>query len=157
MADDYAVVVVREEGRWDAARLPDRYTESLDDLVAALRQQAGDPVIGLINVADEFFVAVRASGSEVRMLLSDITAAVAWDLAADVADRLGVAVPGEDDVDQVWPAGDLSIFTDLGIDEMELGAVLADLDAYADEMLLSIARRAGYADAFERVTEGSPG
>ena len=51
--------------------------------------------------------------------------------------------------------GDLSIFADLGLDEMELGAVLSNLDAYADEMLLAIARRAGFGEAYERVVEAS--
>ena len=153
MADDFALVAAREEGRWDASLLPERLTESLDDLIAALRQQPGDPVLGFVNVADEFFVAVRIAGTEARLLLSDITAAAAWDLAADVAERLGVPPPQEDEMDEVWPAGDLSIFADLGMDEMELGSVLADLEAYADEMLLSIARRLGFADAYEQATE----
>ncbi len=41
----------------------------------------------------------------------------------------------------------------MGLDEMEMGAILADLDAYADEMLTLLARRLGFADAFERVVE----
>ena len=92
-------------------------------------------------------------GDEVCLLLSDVTAAVAWDLARQVVSRLGISTPGEDDLEDVWPAGDLSIFTDLGLDEMELGAVLADLDAYADEMLLAIASRLGFADVYGRAVE----
>ncbi len=61
--------------------------------------------------------------------------------------------PGDDDLEDVWPAGDLSIFADLGLDEMELGALLSDLDAYADETLLLLARRLGFAEAYERVVE----
>ena len=87
------------------------------------------------------------------MLLSDITAAVAWDLAAQVAERLNVPVPDEDELTEVLPAGDLSLLADLGMDEMALGAVLADLDAYADEMLATIAGRLGFAEAYERVVE----
>jgi putative tRNA adenosine deaminase-associated protein len=68
---------------------------------------------------------------------------------------LGIEVPGDDEMDDVWPVGDLSIFDDLGIDEMELTAMVSDLDAYADEMLLAIARRAGFGDAYERVVESS--
>jgi putative tRNA adenosine deaminase-associated protein len=89
------------------------------------------------------------------MLLSDVTAAVAWDLARQVVDRLGIEAPGDDDLEDVWPAGDLSIFTDLGLDEMELGAVLADLDAYADEMLQSVAGRLGFADVYDRAVEAA--
>ena len=101
-----------------------------------LRQQpAENGAIGLVNVADEFFVALRVRGDEVRMMLSDVTAAVAWDLARQVIDRLGIDAPDDERVEDVWPAGDVGIFADLGLDEMELGALLADLDAYADEML----------------------
>lgn len=156
MGDDFAVVVTRESGRWEAAMLPEKFVSDFDALLAAARQQISEGgVIALVNVADEFFVALRVLGQETRVLLSDVTAAVAWDLAAQVVSFLGVEPPGEDDIDDVWPAGDLAIFDDFGIDEMELGAVLADLDAYADEMLLRIARRAGFGDAYERVVEAS--
>jgi putative tRNA adenosine deaminase-associated protein len=53
----------------------------------------------------------------------------------------------------VLPAGDLDVFDDLGLDAMELGAILSDVDAYADEMLSTLARRLGFADAFERVVD----
>ena len=154
--DSLAVVVYREDGIWQSGVLPEKVTDDLDGLVAVLRQQpAENGAIGLVNVADEFFVAVRVRGEEVRLLLSDVTAAVAWDLARQVVGRLGVATPGEEDLEDVWPAGDLSIFTDLGLDEMELGAVLADLDAYADEMLLSIAGRLGFAEVYDRAVEAA--
>ncbi len=151
---DFAVVVSRVEGVWEASLLPERLIEDFQGLLAALRQQVGDGgVIGLVNVADEFFVAVRLVAGETRILLSDVTAAVAWDLAAEVVDHLGLERPGDDEIDDVWPAGDLSIFSDLGLDEMELGALLSDLDAYADETLLLLARRLGFAEAYERVVE----
>jgi putative tRNA adenosine deaminase-associated protein len=156
MGDDFAVVVTREAGQWEAAVLPDKFVSDLDALLAAARQQISEGgVIALVNVADEFFVALRVLGEETRVLLSDVTAAVAWDLAAQVLNFLGIEPPRDDDMDDVWPVGDLSIFDDLGIDEMELGAVLSDLDSYADEMLLRIARRAGFGDAYERVVEAS--
>ena len=153
---DFAVVVSQEEGRWDAALLPERLTGDLDGLLAALRQQPAEgAIIGLVNVADEFFVAVRLVGDEVRLLLSDVTAAVAWDLAAQVVERLGVEKPADDELEDVSPVGDLAIFADLGLDEMELRMMLADLEAYADEMLVSVARRLGFAEAYERLLEGA--
>jgi putative tRNA adenosine deaminase-associated protein len=152
--ESVAVVVFREDAEWHAGLLPERLSDDLDGLVAALRQQAGES-IGFINVADEFFVAIRVRGDDVRMLLSDVTAAVAWDLARRVVEELQIAVPSEDDLEDVWPAGDLGIFADLGVDEMELGAVLSDLDAYADEMLTVIARRLGFGDVFERALEAA--
>lgn len=151
---DFAVVVSRVEGVWEAAVLPERLVDDFTGLLAALRQQQGDDgVIGLVNVSDEFFVAVRIVGQDTKVLLSDVTAAVAWDLAAQVVDYLGIERPGDEDLDEVVPAGDLSIFTDVGLDEMELGALVADLDAYADETLLAIARRMGFLDVYERVVE----
>src|SRR3954451_16730929 len=152
--DSLAVVVYREDGVWQSSVLPDRVADDLEGLVGVLRQQPGENgAIGLVNVADEFFVAVRVVGQDTRVLLSDVTAAVAWDLAAEVVDYLGMERPGDDDLEDVWPAGDLGIFSDLGLDEMELGALLSDLDAYADETLLLLARRLGFADAYERVVE----
>ncbi|HEV2889114.1 MAG TPA: tRNA adenosine deaminase-associated protein [Frankiaceae bacterium] len=152
---DFAVVVSRVEGMWEAALLPERLVDDFEGLLGALRQQVpGDGgVIGLVNVSDEFFVAVRMVGADPRVLLSDVTAAVAWDLAAQVVEYLGLERPGDEDLEDVWPAGDLSIFADLGLDEMELGALLSDLDAYADETLLLLAKRLGFADAYERVVE----
>lgn len=152
--DAYAVVAYRAEGRWEVEMLPDALAGDLDGLIAAVRQQPGENgAFALVDVAHEFFVVVRVQLGRVRLLLSDVTAAVAWDLAAQVVDELDVDGPGEDDLEEVWPAGDLGIFADLGLDEMELGAILADLDAYADEMLSALARRLGFADAYERVVD----
>ena len=152
--DAYAVVLYRQEGAWQAAPLPGELTDDLDGLVAAVRQQSGDGgSFALVDVAHEFFVVVRVLMGRVRLLLSDVTAAVAWDLAAQVVERLDLDVPGDDDLEDVWPAGDLGIFADLGLDEMELGAILADVDAYADEMLSALARRLGFGDAYERVVD----
>jgi putative tRNA adenosine deaminase-associated protein len=158
-ADAYAVVVFRDEtGEWQAGLLPEALGDDLVGLVAAVRQQTAlGAGIALVDVADEFFVAVRVQGDDVRLLLSDVTASVAWDLAAQVVEALDMQQPDEDELDEVWPAGDLGIFADLGLDEMELGAVLADVDAYADEMLSAVARRLGFADAYERVVDAVVG
>jgi putative tRNA adenosine deaminase-associated protein len=156
-SDTVAVVVYREDGAWQSGVLPERIGGDLDGLIQVLRQQpAENGAIGLVNVADEFFVALRVRGDEVSMMLSDVTAAVAWDLARQVVDRLGIEAPRDDDLDDIWPAGDVGIFADLGLDEMELGALLSDLDAYADEMLVSVAGRLGFAEVYDRALEAQP-
>jgi putative tRNA adenosine deaminase-associated protein len=150
----YAVIVFREEQRWQVGVLPEVLTEDLDGLIAAVRQQPGENgSFALVDVADEFFVVVRILMGRVRLLLSDVTAAVAWDLAAQVLDFLDVDPPGEGDLDDVWPVGDLGVFADIGLDEMELGAILSDVDAYADETLSALARRLGFGDEYERVVD----
>ena len=153
-ADAYAVIAYRDEDRWQVGLLPEAVTSDLGALIAAVRQQPGENgAFALVDVAHEFFVVVRVQLGRVRLLLSDVTAAVAWDLALQVLDHLDVDVPGDEDLEEVWPAGDLGVFDDLGLDEMEMGAILSDVDAYADEMLSALARRLGFADAYERVVD----
>jgi len=152
--DAYAVLVYRQDAQWQLGVLPDAVTGDLDALIAAVRQQPGENgAFALVDVADEFFVVVRVQMGRVRLLLSDVTAAVAWDLAVQVLEHLDLGVPGDDDLEEVWPAGDLGVFDDLGLDEMEMGAILSDVDAYADEMLSALARRLGFSEPFERVVD----
>lgn len=154
--DSVAIVVYREDGTWRGDVLPERIADDLDALIKVLRQQPADNgAIGLVNVADEFFVALRVRGDDVRMMLSDASAAVAWDLARQVTDRLGLDTPDDGEDEDIWPAGDISIFSDLGLDEMGLSALLDDLDAYADEMLLNVADRLGFGDVYDRALEAA--
>jgi putative tRNA adenosine deaminase-associated protein len=150
--DKWAVVAFRQEGVWQVEELPPTVADDLENVVAAVRGQAMG-AIALVDIADEFFVAVRWVQGRERMLLSDTSASVSWDLAAQVMDRLEIDLPNDDELDDVWPAGDLGLFADLGLDEMELGAILSDVDAYADEMLATLARRLGFSDAYERVMD----
>jgi putative tRNA adenosine deaminase-associated protein len=153
-SSDFAVVVYREDDAWEAEVLPVALTENLDGLIHALRQQPSiGGTIGAAAVGDDFFVALRVIGSNVCVFLSDLTASVDWPLARQILDYLDIPVPHDEDLDQVLPAGDLSIFADLGIDEMELGAISGNLDLFPDEMLISIARRLGFGHALERALD----
>ena len=158
---DFAIIVFREDERWDADVLPVAVTGDLAGFIRALRQQhsiAG--TIGLAGIDDYFFVAVRVIGSQVSVLLSDIGAALDYPLAEQVLDFLEIPVPDEEDIDQVLPVGDLSIFTDLGLDEMELAAICSRLDLDADEppdsvedAMEAIAARLGFGPAMERALD----
>jgi putative tRNA adenosine deaminase-associated protein len=152
-AEAYAVLASREQGLWQVGPLPDAVTDDLDVLIAAVRQQPGDGAFSLVDVADEFFVVVRVQQGRVRLLLSDVTASAEWDLATQVVDRLGVDIPRAAALERVVPVGDLAVFDDLGLDGMELAALLSDVDAYADELLSALARRLGFANAYERVVD----
>jgi putative tRNA adenosine deaminase-associated protein len=152
--ESYAVLAFRTDQRWQVEVLPGALSDDLDGLIAAVRQQPGETgSFALVDVADEFFVVVRVQMGRVRLLLSDVTAAVAWDLAAQVVEFLDLDIPSDGDLDEVWPVGDMGVFADLGLDEMEMGAILSDVDAYADEMLSALARRLGFGDAYERVVD----
>lgn len=151
---DFAVVVYREDDVWEVEQLPVVLTEDLSGLIHALRQQPSiGSTIGLAAVGDDFFVGLRIVADEIMVFLSDVTASVDWPLARQVVDYLELDIPDDEELDQVLPAGDMSIFADLGLDEMELGALSGDLDLFPDEMLASIASRLGFGAAFERAIE----
>ncbi len=163
---DFAIVVFREDDRWDADVLPAAVTDDLKGFIRALRQQpsiAG--TIGLAGIDDYFFVAIRVIGNQVSVLLSDIGAALDYPLAEQVLDYLEIPVPDEDDLDQVLPVGDLSIFADLGLDEMDLAAICSRLDFDSDDdpwdhvedAVESIAVRLGFGAAMERALDSALG
>ncbi|RNL83246.1 tRNA adenosine deaminase-associated protein [Halostreptopolyspora alba] len=153
---DFAAVAYREEDYWDVDLLPVALTEDLKGLLHALRQQPSiSGAIGMVSVGDDFFVLARVYGRDnVSIFLSDVTASVDWPVARQVLEFLEIDQPHEDDLDQVLPAGDMSVLSDLGLDEMELGALAGDLDLYPDEVLASIAERLGFQQAFQRALEG---
>jgi putative tRNA adenosine deaminase-associated protein len=153
-ATDFAVIVYREEDTWEAEVLPVALTEDLNGLIHALKQQPSvGGTIGLAAVGDDFFVALRVLGTQVSIFLSDLTAAVDWSLARQVLENLGIPLPDDEELDQVLPVGDLSIFADLGVDEMELGALSGDLDLFPDEVIASLAGRLGFGHAVERALD----
>jgi putative tRNA adenosine deaminase-associated protein len=156
-SDDFSVVVFREDEAWEAEVLPAALLQNLDSMIQALRQQPSiGGTIGLAAVGDDFFVALRLTGGQVSVFLSDLTASVDWPLARQVLDHLDLPVPLDEELDQVLPAGDMSIFADLGVDEMELGALSGDLDLFPDEVIASLARRIGFGPALERALDTAP-
>ena len=154
MAEDgVAVAVHRADGRWTCAPLPPAVLEDLPGCVAALRGLPPDRgPIALVDVADEVLVALRlAPSGELRVLLSDVTAAGEWTLARQALDLLGPDPVEPGDPEEVWPAGDLGIFRDLGLDERELGRILDDVDLWAGEQLTAVAERIGVGPDLARV------
>jgi putative tRNA adenosine deaminase-associated protein len=153
-AIDFAVAAYREDGDWTVSTLPPRAATELDVLVHALGQLPSDVgTIGMVSVEEDFFVLARVSGSHVRLLLSDVGAATESPLAMAVVERLELPMPDIDDDDQVQPAGDLGLLSDLGLAAMELGAMCDDLDLYPDELLGDIANRLGFGREFDELLD----
>src|SRR6266568_3111721 len=152
---DFAVIVYREEDQWEADVLPVSVTADLDGFLQALRRQPSrGGTIGFAGVGDDFWVAVRVVGEEESLFLSDLTAAVDYPLARQILEALDIPVPADgEELDQVLPAGDMSIFADLGLDEMELGAISADLDLYPEDAVAHIADRLRFGDTVERALD----
>jgi putative tRNA adenosine deaminase-associated protein len=152
----FAIAAFRDTDRWRCEPLPPAVLDDLRALVAALRGQPpeGGPFV-VANVDDEFFLIARQDGPRISLLLSDLTAAVEYTLAEQVLDRLGEEPPEDDELDEVWPIGDLDLFTDLGLPEDEMEQVLDDLDAYPDEMLETIIGRIGMAAPYTSAIESA--
>jgi len=145
---DFALAAYREEGVWQVQELVHDVLGDVDALAHALRRFPGDGgAVGLIAVDEDFFVIVRVAGAMTRILLSDVTAADEWELAASAVEHLGLPLP-EDEDDQV-PAGDLDLLGDLGMAAMDMAVLLDDFDLYPDEMLSDVARRLGFGPLFD--------
>jgi putative tRNA adenosine deaminase-associated protein len=147
---DFAVVAYREEGIWQVQQLPEDSLTDVEQLSHELRRWPGDGgSLGLISIDEDFFLLMRVLGAHVRVLLSDITAANDWPLARSAVEYLELPLPDDDD-DQV-PAGDLGLVADLGMDAMDMGALLDDFELYPDEMLGDIASKLGFGRQFDDV------
>jgi putative tRNA adenosine deaminase-associated protein len=147
---DFALVAYREEGVWQLARLDHDVAADLDGLAAELRRYPGDGgSLGLVSVDEDFFFMVRVRGPQVRLLLSDVTAATDWPIARSLVEHLELPLP--DDEEDQEPAGDLGIVADLGMGAMDMGALLDDIDLYPDEMLSDIAARLGFGQPYDEL------
>jgi putative tRNA adenosine deaminase-associated protein len=152
----YAVAVHRDSGQWRVELLPPTVLADLGVLLQALRSQPpeGGPFV-VASVDDEFFLIARQEGARIQMLLSDMTASVEYPLAEQALSRLGEDPPEDDELDEVFPVGDLDLFTDLNLPEDEMEQILDDLDAYPEDLLASILERLGLADEFAEATESA--
>ena len=147
---DFAVAAYRDDGRWQVAELSPHLGEDFDELSQALSRFPSDVgVLGLVSTNDDFFVIVRRSGTRVRAMVSDLTAAADWPLADGVAELLDLADPDDDDDPQA--GGDLDLLSDLGMSGSELGDLCDDDELYPEDVLRDVADRLGFGAAFESV------
>ena len=150
----FAIAAFREGGLWRAEPLPPAVLDDLGILLQALRSQPpeGGPFV-IACVDEEFFLIARLDGARILLLLSDLTASVEYPLAEQAMALLGEEPPEDDELDEVWPVGDLDLFADLDVPEDEMERILDDIDAYPDEMLDSIIERLGIEEAYSRATD----
>jgi putative tRNA adenosine deaminase-associated protein len=149
----FAVAAYRDSGAWRVSPLPPAVLGDLGGLLQALRGQSpeGGPFV-IASVDDEFFLIARQDSGRISLLLSDMTAAVEYGLAGQALNRLGEDPPEDDELDEVWPVGDLDLFADLGLPEDEMEQILDDIDAYPDEMLDAIVEQLGIGDTYAQAT-----
>ncbi|MBB3037899.1 tRNA adenosine deaminase-associated protein [Hoyosella altamirensis] len=156
--DGFGIGVVREEGRWRCFPMPLAALTSLSEAETELRElRSSGATFGLLDVDDEFFVIVRPGPAGTHLLISDAAAAIDYDIAADVLEKLNVEVPDldPDELDETdpWEEGELGILADLGLPEPVMGVILAETDLYPDEQLQMIAERLGFEREFAAVVD----
>lgn len=146
---DFALAAYRDEGEWQVQELAHDLVADVDTLAHALRRFPGDGgALGLVAIDEDFFVILRVTGSQTRLLLSDITAADESELATSVVEHLGLPMPEDDDEEAA--AGDLDLLGDLGVRAMDLAMLLDDdADLYPDEVLSDVARQLGFGELFD--------
>jgi putative tRNA adenosine deaminase-associated protein len=150
MAADFALSAVREDGVWSVTQLPPSAADDLQQMVHALRQQPGDTgAIGLLSFAEDFFVILRMVGDDVRILLSDVTAAFDAPFAGQVLDYLELSMPDGDDEDDIEPAGDLDLLEDLGVSPLLMAELCDDLDLYPDDVFAQVTELLGFRQQYE--------
>lgn len=135
---DFVLAAYREDGQPVVQALSAELANDLEELVVQLRRLPADAgSLGFVGLVEEVLVIARVRGQHVQVLLSDGTAANDWPIARDVADLVGADIPDlEDDPE---PMGDLNLLADMGLSELDLGAIVDDLDLSSTEMLSAVA------------------
>lgn len=153
--DGFGVAVVREEGKWRCYSMGPKVLNSLTAAETELRElRSAGAVFGLLNVDDDFFVIVRPGPSRTRLLLSDATAALDYDIAAQALENLDVEIdPDELEEAEPFEEGDLAVLSDIGLPEAVLSIILNEADLYADEQLSRIAQEMGFGAELSTVLE----
>lgn len=148
---DFAVAMYREDGQPVAVAMSHDVTNDLEELIAELGRFPGDAgALGVVSIAEEFFVLARVRGKNVQVMLSDVVAAGDWPLARDVADFLGEDEPDED---EPAPVGDLGMLADLGCDEFELEQLCLAYDESSEDVALAVIDKLGMGEAVAKVVD----
>jgi putative tRNA adenosine deaminase-associated protein len=146
--DYFGVAVVREDGKWHVSAMRPAALTSLAAAETELRElRSAGAVFGLLYIDDDCFIIMRPAPAGTRLLLSDATAALEYDIAAEVLDRLDIEID-EQELEDADPfeEGDIGLLSDLGLHDDVLGVIVTDPELFADEQLARIAREMGFAD-----------
>ncbi|MEI6648832.1 MAG: tRNA adenosine deaminase-associated protein [Actinomycetes bacterium] len=145
MSEDFGVIAWHEDGRWSLSRM--EQTRDVGHIIDQLKAQQGNGgALALIAIEENFFIVARALGAHMQMMISDVTYATDYEVAAEIIEVLDLPFPEDEDDSQ--PGGDIDLLADLGMNAMELEALCDDPDLYPDEQIDAIAARLGFGDEF---------
>ena len=149
------MAVVLEGATWRCSPMNAKALTSLAAAETELRElRSAGAVFAPLDIDDEFFLIVRPAPSGTLLLLSDATAALDYDIAAEALEKLDADIATEDleDADP-FEEGDLGVLADIGLPEAVLGVILSETDLYADEQIGRIAREMGFAEELASVLD----
>lgn len=136
---DLVIGAYREGGQPNVVAMDFDLANDFDELLLQLRRFPGDHgSFGFVSVAGDFFVLTHVRGRDVKVVLSDATAAQDWPIARDVVDYLGEDLPDEDD--DPFAVGDFDMLASFGVDSFELEAIAND-DEDSDVSIAAIAAK----------------
>lgn len=154
----FSVTVARSEAGWVIRPFEDDFDDVQSSIKAVRNLRSQGAAFALLCVEDDYFVVVRPVPGDVRVLLSDATYAAEDDFAADFLDLRDIEIPDldEDEWEDADPYGDgdFDIFTDLGLDEDQLGYIIDNDEDWPSDMLLRIAGDLGFGDELEEFIDG---
>jgi putative tRNA adenosine deaminase-associated protein len=141
---DFCVALYREDGVATGVALEPDLANDFEGLINYLQRIPGDAgALGLVSLDSDVLVAVRVRGPRhVEVFVSDVFFVDTWPLVRDAVDFLGLD-PESGDVGEDGPVGDMGMFADQGVSEMDMEAMFMEADDLSSE------------DVAERIAEGT--
>jgi len=148
---DYSAILWREEGIWNAIKVPARQAIVLDDLLDLCRQYPGEGgVYAIVGVSGEFFILLRSDPRKTEALISDGIALLDWDIAEDAADLIDLQWQ-EDDLEEYEAIGDLNILANFGLKAEDLSMICENPDLEPDQQISEVFKRIGAELAWKKI------
>jgi putative tRNA adenosine deaminase-associated protein len=148
---DYSAILWREEGIWNAIKVPARQAIVLDDLLDLCRQYPGEGgVYAVVGVSGEFFILLRSDPRKTEALISDGIALLDWDIAEDAADLIDLQWQ-EDDLEDYEAIGDLNILANFGLKAEDLSMICENPDLEPDQQISEVFKRIGAELAWKKI------
>lgn len=146
-AIDLALVAYVQDEEWFLEELNLAAVDSIDSIAEELRRfPGGDDTLAMLSVDEDFVLLIRVAGPDVRVLISDASAATDWSLARSAMTKIGGHLT---DLDDALPAGDLAILDDLGMPAGDLSELLDDEELATEDVLGEIAEELGFGELYD--------
>jgi len=151
---DFCVAMYREDGEPTGVALEPDLANDFEGLIAHLQRIPGDAgAMGMISLDSEVLVVVRVRGPRhVQVFVSDVYFVDTWPLVRDAVDFLGLE-PGTGEVPEEGPVGDLGMFADQGLSEMDLDAMFMDEDLTSEDIAERIATGVRFGTVFRKAVD----